>query len=94
MEMEKLGFKNRGLKYGGEVDGLAEIKKTIMPAMIIECFFLNSKADVDLYRRIGPSAVAGAIYRGIKKGTGTYSEEAVKELSRTCDNCRNFQPLV
>lgn len=93
MEMENLGFKNRGLKYGENIDGLAEIKNTVMPAMIIEGFFLNSRADVDLYKSLGPREVAKAIYRGIKKGTGTFKDHEEVRVMRTCETCSNYKAI-
>lgn len=41
-----LGFKTRGVKYN---TGLYVLRKTIAPAMLIECCFVDDKDDVQLY---------------------------------------------
>lgn len=64
--LESLGFKNRGIKYASkEGKKLAELSYTIMPAMIIECFFLEATEDVATYRRVGAEAIGFAIANGI-----------------------------
>jgi N-acetylmuramoyl-L-alanine amidase len=64
--LEKLGFKNRGIKYAvKEGKRLAELISTIMPAMIIECFFLEATEDVAVYEKVGADAIGFAIANGI-----------------------------
>lgn len=46
-----LGFTNRGAKLDSR--GLYELKRTNMPAIIIEPFFLDTQSDVDLYNKVG-----------------------------------------
>jgi N-acetylmuramoyl-L-alanine amidase len=46
-----LGFTNRGSK--ADTRGLYELRKTNMPAIIIEPFFLDTQSDVDLYNKVG-----------------------------------------
>lgn len=58
-----LGFKDRGAKE--DVRGLAELKRTTMPAIIIEPFFISSQADVDLFNKIGAAAIGNAIVKGL-----------------------------
>lgn len=60
--LESLGFKNRGLKDG---IGFAEVSSIKCPSMIIEVFFVSSKADCDLYKSLGVERVARAIANGI-----------------------------
>jgi len=60
--LSKLGFKNRGIK---ESAGLAELNSINYSSMIIECFFVDSKADVDLYKKLGADAIGKAIAEGI-----------------------------
>ncbi len=60
--LEKLGFKNRGIKYSTH---LAELSNTKMPALIVECFFLEATKDVALYKKIGSDAIGKAIAEGL-----------------------------
>ncbi|MFT5875784.1 MAG: N-acetylmuramoyl-L-alanine amidase [Clostridium sp.] len=64
--LEKLGFKNRGIKYSSvEKKQLVELHNSKMPSMIIECFFLEATGDVALYRKLGADAIGKAISEGI-----------------------------
>lgn len=92
-ELAALGFKNRGLKTNASIDNLYEIRETIMPAMIIEAFFVNSKEDVKLYKALGSKATATAIYKGIKKGTGSNTPYAFNSIAPSCSTCRNYCPF-
>ena len=58
-----LGFTNRGAK--SDVRGLYELKYTEMPAIIIECLFVDSAADVVLYNKLGIDVLGKAIAEGI-----------------------------
>ena len=60
-----LGFVNRGLKYSPREEKLGEILDTNMPWFIIEICFVSSKADVDLYNRLGVDAIAKAVAEGL-----------------------------
>jgi len=59
--LEALGFKNRGIKYSTH---LAELTQTNMPAMIIECFFIEATKDVALYKKLGAEIIGKAIAEG------------------------------
>ena len=59
----KLGFISRGAK--SDVRGLYELKNTDAPAIIVECFFLDSVIDVALYRKLGIDAIGKAIAEGL-----------------------------
>jgi len=59
----KLGFVNRGAKIDSR--GLYELRRTPMPAIIIECFFCDSKIDVELYNKVGADKLGKAIAEGI-----------------------------
>lgn len=61
-ELQKIGFKNRGIKDGS---GLFVIKHTTMPAMLIESFFIDNEADRALYKKHGASGIAAAIIKGL-----------------------------
>ena len=56
---EKLGYKNRGVKVNKD---LYVIKNTSMPAMLIECCFIDNKNDMDKYN---PVLFAEAIVNGL-----------------------------
>lgn len=58
-----LGFTNRGAK--SNTRSLYELKQTNAVANIIECFFLDSQVDIDLYSKVGVDAIAKAIAEGI-----------------------------
>lgn len=60
--LKKLGFKNRGVKDGS---GLYVIKNTRCTAILIEVCFVDNKADAELYKRVGYSNIAKAIYNAI-----------------------------
>jgi len=94
-ELATLGFINRGIKSSDE---FTELSSTNMPAVIIECFFCNSKADTDLYNKVGPKAIAYAIYLGIK--AATRSKTPIIPMNginithiKDCHNCKNYCPL-
>lgn len=61
-ELNKLGFKNRGVKNGSS---LYVVRNTYMPATLVEVCFCDTKADVDLYNKLGTHKIAQAITRGI-----------------------------
>jgi N-acetylmuramoyl-L-alanine amidase len=56
-----LGFKNRGVKSAP----LYVIKNTSMPAVLIEVCFLDSKADMDLYKKVGSDRIATEIKKAL-----------------------------
>lgn len=58
-----LGFKNRGVKDGTKYYA---IKNTTMKAILIEVCFVDNKKDVELYKQLGYTKVAQAIYNAIK----------------------------
>ena len=74
-EIEKLGFKNRGIKFRSD---LYFLKKTKAPAMLIECCFVNDKDDTKIYDHY---KMAKAIVKGI---TGiSFEEEEEEEIVET-----------
>ncbi len=62
---EVLGLRNRGHKTAN----FTVIAKTVMPAMLVETCFVDTKADADAYRKAGVEAVAAAIAYGIVGGS-------------------------
>ena len=61
-ELNKLGFKNRGVKDGSH---LYVVSKTKMNALLIEVCFVDRKEDYALYKKLGVNKIAQAITRGI-----------------------------
>jgi N-acetylmuramoyl-L-alanine amidase len=61
-ELQAEGFRNRGVKDGS---GFYVIKKTTMPAILLEVCFLDNSKDCALYRKIGVKRIARAISDGI-----------------------------
>ena len=60
--LANLGFKNRGVKDGSS---LYVIKNTKCTAILIEVCFVDNKADAELYKQVGHSNIAKAIYSAI-----------------------------
>ncbi|OXX84606.1 hypothetical protein AVM15_03405 [Paraclostridium benzoelyticum] len=56
---EKLGYQNRGVKVNKD---LYVIKKICMPAMLVECCFIDNKKDMDNY---DPRLFAESIVKGL-----------------------------
>lgn len=69
--MEKLGFKNRGIKNG---NGLAMVRRPSATAMLIEVCFVDTSTDVENYKKVGSESIANAIVEGIT-GTSVTSED-------------------
>ena len=67
-----LGFKNRGQKVR---TGLYELKHTNMKAMIIEVCFVESIADVGLYKRLGHDLIGKTIAESIANKKISTSEK-------------------
>ena len=63
VELRKLGFRNRGIKDGKD---LYVVKKTKMPAILVEMFFLDNETDQQLYTRHGVKKIAQAIADAIE----------------------------
>lgn len=63
-ELNKYGFRNRGVKDGSN---LYVISKTKMPALLVEVCFVDNIKDVTQYREVGVNRIAQAITRGILK---------------------------
>lgn len=62
-ELNKLGFRNRGVKDGSS---FYVIKKTRIPAVLAEICFVDSVKDCSLYKKL-ENKVAKAVTRGILK---------------------------
>lgn len=58
-ELSSLGLRNRGVKDRRD---LYVINNTSMPALIVECAFVDSSSDMKNYN---PEKIAAAIYKGI-----------------------------
>jgi len=60
-----LGFKNRGLKDGINVQHLHDIKASVATAVLVEVCFCEATEDIRIYRSVGHEAVGKAIAEGI-----------------------------
>lgn len=58
----QLGYCNRGVKVN---KNLYVLKNTKAPALLIECFFVDDKNDVDVYQRVGADKFGKAIAEAI-----------------------------
>ncbi len=67
-QMEKVGFKNRGVKTNS---GLYFLNHTKAPAILIEVCFLDDKDDAELYMK-NKHAVAKAIVRAVLNHNKAY----------------------
>jgi N-acetylmuramoyl-L-alanine amidase len=76
-EIVKLGFFNRGVKSGSH---LYVLKNTDMPAILIECCFIDSQKDMNLFN---PEAMANAIVKGL---TGKVPSAPVSPVQDEEDN--------
>lgn len=72
-ELEKLGFKNRGVKVD---PNLYFLRKTKDDALLIEYFFVDDKDDCNLYNKLGYKALAKAVVQGILNKTITDSNSS------------------
>lgn len=77
-EFEKLGFKNRGVKYRG--DSLAVLRDTKSLAILIEVCFVDDADDVKLYKKVGAKGIAEAICRGL--GIKLAKKKTVTEIAK------------
>ncbi len=76
-EIVKLGFFNRGVKSGSH---LYVLKNTNMPAILVECCFIDSQKDMNLYN---PETMANAIVKGL---TGKLPSAPVNSIQDEEDN--------
>jgi N-acetylmuramoyl-L-alanine amidase len=76
-EIIKLGFFNRGVKSGSH---LYVLKNTDMPAILIECCFIDSQKDMNLFN---PETMANAIVKGL---TGKVPSAPVNPVPDEEDN--------
>lgn len=61
-QLQKLGFKNRGIKDG---TSFYVVRETTMVAILVEVCFVDNCKDVQLYKKLGASKIAQAIAAGI-----------------------------
>ncbi|MGK7924162.1 MAG: N-acetylmuramoyl-L-alanine amidase [Spirulina sp.] len=80
-----LGYYNRGVKNGSH---LYVVKNTTMPAILIECCFIDSRRDMNLY---DTEAMANAIVKGL---TGVSPEDSQPEEGGNADARTSVNPEV
>ncbi len=78
-EILKLGFFNRGVKNGSH---LYVIRNTNMPGILIECCFIDSAKDMQLY---DGEAMASAIVTGLTGKVASAPVNAVKDEEQNTD---------
>ena len=61
-QVEKLGFRNRGIKNGSH---LYTVRNTKAKAILIEVCFCDNEEDIRLYQKVGVEAIATAIAEGL-----------------------------
>ncbi|MGL5616498.1 MAG: N-acetylmuramoyl-L-alanine amidase [Sarcina sp.] len=95
-ELSKIGFKNRGVKIGN----IFIIKETKMPAILIQCGFIDSEEDMKLYngKKIARAIVKAIIGKNseIKKIENEAKlkeilEENIKKHLENKENIKNKQ---
>lgn len=59
---DKTGFRNRGVKVNSR---LYELRKTTMPAVIVETCFCEAKKDAEIYNKVGADKIGAYIAEGI-----------------------------
>jgi len=79
-QMVKLGFFNRGVKNGSH---LFVLKNTQMPGILIECCFLDSDKDMQLYNG---ESVADAIVEGLTGKVSSAPVHTVPDEEHNTDN--------
>ena len=87
--IEKLGFRNRGVKAG---TGLYVIRKTKAKAMLVEVCFVDTE-DADKYLSVGYKAIAKAIVEGvlgreISTNKPTQEKPQIKEEGKLLKECK------
>ncbi|KZL93574.1 N-acetylmuramoyl-L-alanine amidase [Clostridium magnum] len=80
-----LGYKNRGIKDG---KGLAVIKHTNMPAMLVECCFVDSQHDMNIYNA---EAIADAIVKGLTGQTVSNTVTSTTSTVKISDAIKALQ---
>jgi N-acetylmuramoyl-L-alanine amidase len=78
-EIIKLGFFNRGVKSGSH---LFVLRNTNMPSILIECCFIDSAKDMQLYNG---EAMANAIVKGLTGKAPTTAVNAVTDAEDDVD---------
>lgn len=74
-KIASLGFKNRGVKIS---NNLYELKRTNMPAIIIEVCFVEATEDVNLYIDNGADVIGKLIAEGIINANTKVPEQTTK----------------
>lgn len=96
--LEKLGFKNRGVKRSSGLAVLKNVHKQGVSHALIETCFIDDKDDVDLYKA-KKQAVAQAIADGVAEGFGktvvhTPTTQHKEEKPMTREQFEQFYNLV
>lgn len=76
--LERLGFRNRGVKEG---TGLYVVRRTKAKAMLIEVCFCDNPEDMEIYNRVGVEEVAQAIFEALHDQGITQTRNPVEQLT-------------
>lgn len=76
-QVEKLGFRNRGIKNGSH---LYTVRNTKAKAILIEVCFCDNEEDIRLYQKVGVEAIATAIAEGLTEDS--VKAEAVQDTRK------------
>lgn len=85
-KLEALGFTNRGIKNRE----LYVINYTNATAMLIEVCFVDSKADTDLYNKLGADIIAQALCNAILGESEELTVTQYEELKRDIQDLKPF----
>jgi N-acetylmuramoyl-L-alanine amidase len=80
-QLVAIGYRDRGVKVDSR--GLAVLQKTKMPAILIECFFVDSRVDCERYN---PEKIADAIVKGLVGSTVPSTSQNTPQASQTTRN--------
>ena len=82
-ELEKLGFRNRGIKDGSN---LYVVRNTVAPAVLIEVCFVDTLSDVQIYAERGAERIADSICDAISKMEEGITMSQYEELKDLIEN--------
>lgn len=88
------GFKNRGIRVNPK---LYELRKTSMPAIIIEVCFCEATKDIKIYKEKGPEFIGKVMAQGIsgeKINISIASEDSVKSIEDTQSKGENYAVVI
>ena len=91
-ELAQLGFVNRGVN----TNNLYVCNHTTMPAILVECCFVDSEIDKKLYNadKIAKAIVKGLVGTKVTADSSSSKNSFVKQLQQTLNKTRNANLVV